>query len=85
MEDSINVCKVYNMMRYDGNHQNWCGKIKELSIYFNFEDVWDLQQVEQPRVFINNPKVRMITESDNLWHQTLQASIKYFICSFKQI
>ena len=41
MKDSRNVRKVYNMMRYDGNHQNWCGKIKELIIYFNFEDVWD--------------------------------------------
>ena len=57
MKDSRNVRKVYNMMRYDGNHQNWCGKIKELLIHFNFEDVWDLQQVEQPRVFLNNLKL----------------------------
>ena len=42
MKDSRNVCKVYNMMRYDGNYQNWCGKTKELLIHFNFEDVWDL-------------------------------------------
>ena len=78
MEDSRNVRKVYNMMRYDGNHQNWCGKIKELLIHFNYEDVWDLQQVEQPRVFLNNLKLRVI-ESDNIWQQTLQESNRYFI------
>ena len=63
MKDSRNVRKMYNMMRYDldnGYHQNWCGKIKELLIYFNFEDVCDLQQVEQPQVFLNNLKLRMI-------------------------
>ena len=68
------------MMRYDGNHQNWCGKIKELIIHFNFEDVLDLQQVEQPRVFLNNLKLRMIAESDNIWQQNLQESNRYFIC-----
>ena len=57
MEDPRNVRKVYNMMRYDGNHQNWCGKIKELLIHCNFEDVWDLQQVEQTRVFLNHLKL----------------------------
>ena len=72
MKDSRNVRKVYNMMRYDGNHQNWCDKIKELLFHFNFEDVWDLQQVEQPRVFLNNLKLRMIAESDNIWQPTLQ-------------
>ena len=35
-------------------------------MYFNFEDVWDLQQVEQPQVFLNNLKLRMIAESDNI-------------------
>ena len=85
MKDSRNVRKVYNMMRYDGNHQNWCGKIKELLIHFNFENVWDLQQVEQPRVFLNNLKLRVIAESDNIWQQTLQESNRYFICkNFKQ-
>ena len=74
MKDSRNVRKVYNMMRHDGNHQKWCGKIKELLIHFNFEDVWDLQQVEQPRVFLNNLELRMIAESDNIWQQTLQTS-----------
>ena len=79
MEDSRNVRKVYNMMRYDGNHQNWCGKIKELLTHFNYEDVWDLQQVEQPRIFLNNLKLRGIAESDNIWQQTLQESNRYFI------
>ena len=79
MKDSRNVRKVYNMMRYDGNHQNWCGKIKELLIHFNFEDVWDQQQVEQPRIFLKNLKLRMIAESDNIWQQTLQGSDRYFI------
>ena len=85
IEDSRNVRKVYNMMRYVGNHQNWCGKITELLIHFNFEDVWDLQQVEQPRVFLNNLKLRMIAQSDNIWQQTLQDSNRYFIYkNFKQ-
>ena len=85
MKDSRNVPKGYNMMRYDGNHQNWCGKIKEVLINFNFEDVWDLHQVEQPRVFLNNLKLRMIAESDNIWQQTLQESYRYFIYkNFKQ-
>ena len=85
MKDSRNVRKVYNMMRYDGNHQNWCGKIKELLIHFNFEDLWVLQQVEQPRIFLNNLKLRMIAESDNIWQQTLQESNRYFIYkNFKQ-
>ena len=85
MKDSRNVRKVYNMMRYDGNHQNWCCKIKELLIHFNFEDVWDLQQLEQPRVFLNNLKLRMIAESDKILQQTLQESNRYFIYkNFKQ-
>ena len=53
-------------MRYDGNHQN-------------LKCVLDLQQVEQPRVFLNNLKLRMIAESDNICKQTLQASNRYFI------
>ena len=65
MEDPRNVRKVYNMMRYDGNHQNWCGKIKELLIHFNFEDVWDLQQVEQTQsrykeMYLNHNKPEVI-------------------------
>ena len=33
---------------------NWCGNINELLIHFNFDDVWDLQQVEQPLAFLIN-------------------------------
>ena len=64
MKDSRNVRRVYNMMRHDGNHQKWCGKIKELLIHFNFEDVRDLQQVEQPRVFLNNLECTEHEEDD---------------------
>ena len=64
------------MMRYEGNHQNWCGKIKKLIIHFNFKDVWEV---------FNDLKLRMIAESDNIWQQTLQESNRYFICrNFKQ-
>ena len=43
------------------------------------------QQVEQPRIFLNNLKLRMIAENDNKWQQTLQESSRYFIYkNFKQ-
>ena len=54
-------------MLHDSNGCNWASKSKELVINFNFDDVWEAQSADDPRLFIRTLKQRMMEESDNNW------------------
>ena len=67
------------MMLHDSNGCNWASKSKELVIHFNFDDVWEAQSADDPRLFIRTLKQRMIEESDNNWLINLNSSNRYSV------
>ena len=73
------ACKVDKMMLHDSNGCNWASKIKELLLYFNFNDVWEVQSANDPQLFIRTLKQRMIEESENNGLINLNGSNRYSV------
>ena len=73
------TCKVYKMMLNDSKCCNWASKIKELLFYFNLNDVWEAQSVDDLQLFIRTLKQSMVEESDNNWLINLNSSNRYSV------